>query len=152
MQPASGTTVKDVDGLVLSSQERDGSVIVSVAGDLDIVTCPALDECLKKTRAASSQVVLDLSAVGFIDTSGIAVIVRHWKQLAAAGGDLALAGARYEYTKTLWMTGLADRLGIYDSVEAALAGSVSERPGPVVQPGDDDKPAFDGPHGRHGGH
>jgi anti-sigma B factor antagonist len=117
----SGTTVEDVDGLVVSSQQRGGSVVVTVSGDLDIVTSPALDDCLTKARAVGSQVVLDLSAVGFIDTSGIAVIVRHWKQLAAVSGDMALAGARYQYTKTLWMTGLAARLKMYDNVEAALA-------------------------------
>jgi anti-sigma B factor antagonist len=49
------------------------------------------------------------------------VIVGHWKKLEAAGGSLALAGARYRYTKTLWITGLADRLSLYDTVEAALS-------------------------------
>lgn len=64
--------------------------------------------------------ILDLSAVDFMDTSALAVIVGHWKKLEAAGGQLALAGARYRYTKTLWITGLADRLDLYDSVESAL--------------------------------
>jgi anti-sigma B factor antagonist len=49
------------------------------------------------------------------------VIVGHWKQLTAAGGTLILAGARYRYTKTLWITGLAERLPLYDTVEEALA-------------------------------
>jgi anti-sigma B factor antagonist len=109
-----------VDGLVLSSEERGDSVIVTVSGDLDIVTSPALDDCLSQVRTTRSQVILDLSAVDFMDTSALAVIVGHWKKLEAAGGELALAGARYRYTKTLWITGLADRLSLYDSVEAAL--------------------------------
>jgi hypothetical protein len=37
-----------------------------------------------------------------------------------------LAGARYRYTKSLWITGLADRLPLYDSVELAIA---AEDPG-----------------------
>jgi hypothetical protein len=41
-----------------------------------------------------------------MDTGSLAVIVGHWKQVTAAGGTLALAGARYRYTKTLWITGL----------------------------------------------
>ncbi len=32
-----------------------------------------------------------------------------------------LAGARYRYTKTLWITGLADRLPLYESVDEAIA-------------------------------
>jgi anti-sigma B factor antagonist len=109
-----------VDGLVLSSEQRDGNFVVTVAGDLDIVTSPALDECLTKAQGQGNRVVLDLSGVDFMDTSALAVIVGHWKRLEAAGGSLALAGARYRYTKTLWITGLADRLSLYDSVEAAL--------------------------------
>jgi hypothetical protein len=41
--------------------------------------------------------------------------------VTAVGGTLALAGARYRYTKTLWITGLADRLPLYESVDAAVA-------------------------------
>jgi anti-sigma B factor antagonist len=112
-----------VDGLVLSSEQRGESVVISIAGDLDIVTSPALDDCLNQTGAVGSQVILDLSAVEFMDTSALAVIVGHWKKIEAAGGELALAGARYRYTKTLWITGLADRLRMYDSVDAALGGA-----------------------------
>ena len=62
-----------------------------------------------------------------MDTSSLAVIVGHWKRLAAAGGQLMLAGARYKYTKTLWITGLADRLPMYDSVDTALAAGRQRR-------------------------
>jgi anti-sigma B factor antagonist len=112
-----------MDALVLSSEQRGSSVIVTVGGDLDIVTSPALDDCLGQARAVGTQVILDLSAVDFMDTSALAVIVGHWKKLEAAGGALALAGARYRYTKTLWITGLADRLSLYDNVDAALAAA-----------------------------
>jgi anti-sigma B factor antagonist len=115
--------VTSVDGLALSSEQRGTSVIVTVSGDLDIVTSPALDDCLTQARAAASRVILDLSAVDFMDTSALAVIVGHWKKLEAAGGALALAGARYRYTKTLWITGLADRLSLYDNVEDALSAA-----------------------------
>jgi anti-sigma B factor antagonist len=115
--------VTRVDGLALSSEHRGTSVVVTVAGDLDIVTSPALDDCLTQARAAASRVILDLSAVDFMDTSALAVIVGHWKKLEAAGGALALAGARYRYTKTLWITGLADRLSLYDNVEDALSAA-----------------------------
>lgn len=118
--PGSSLLGRRVDGLELSSEQRDDNFVVTVAGDLDIVTSPALDECLNQAQSRGNRVVLDLSGVDFMDTSALAVIVGHWKRLEAAGGSLALAGARYRYTKTLWITGLADRLSLYDSVEAAL--------------------------------
>jgi anti-sigma B factor antagonist len=110
-----------VDALELSSHREADVTVVAATGDLDIVTSPRLDSSLAQARRASANVILDLSAVDFMDTSCLAVIVGHWKKLAARGGVLALAGARYRYTKTLWITGLADRLPMYDTVEEAVA-------------------------------
>jgi anti-sigma B factor antagonist len=110
-----------VDELRLSSKRQDGFTIVAVGGELDVVTSPQFDEFLTQARGEDDRVILDLSAVDFMDTGSLAVIVGHWKQLTAAGGTLVLAGARYRYTKTLWITGLADRLPLYDSVDEAIA-------------------------------
>ena len=110
-----------MDELRLSSKRRDGFVIVAVGGELDVVTSRQFDEYLTQARGEDDRVILDLSAVDFMDTGSLAVIVGHWKQLTAVGGTLVLAGARYRYTKTLWITGLADRLPLYDSVDEAIA-------------------------------
>jgi anti-sigma B factor antagonist len=117
-----------VAGLGLSSEDRDGSVIVTVHGDLDMVTSRQFDECLSQARREHNSVILDLSDVDFMDTSCLAVIVGHWKKLVAAGGTLALAGARYRPMKPLWITGLADRLPLYDSVQEALAAAAPSLP------------------------
>jgi anti-sigma B factor antagonist len=110
-----------VEGIRISSQRRDGFAVVAVSGELDIVTSRRFDECLAEVRRDADRIIIDLSAVDFMDTGSLAVIVGHWKQVTAVGGTLALAGARYRYTKTLWITGLADRLPLYDSVDAAVA-------------------------------
>jgi anti-sigma B factor antagonist len=110
-----------VEGIRISSERRDGFAVVTVSGELDIVTSRRFDECLAEARRDDVHIIIDLSAVDFMDTGSLAVIVGHWKQVMAAGGTLALAGARYRYTKTLWITGLADRLPMYDTVDAAIA-------------------------------
>jgi anti-anti-sigma factor len=114
-----------VDGIRISSERRDGFAVVAVSGELDIVTSRGFDECLAEVRRDDMHIIVDLSAVDFMDTGSLAVIVGHWKQVTAAGGTLALAGARYRYTKTLWITGLADRLPMYDSVDAAVAAGAA---------------------------
>jgi anti-sigma B factor antagonist len=96
-------------------------MIITISGDLDIVTSPQLDECLTAAEADHRRIILDFGEVSFLDTSALAVIVGHWKKAEATGGTLALASARYRYTKTLWITGLADRLPRYDTVEEAIA-------------------------------
>lgn len=118
-----------MEGLQLSSERRGGSMVVRIQGDLDLVTGRQFDEYLTRIRQEHSYVVLDLSAVDFMDTSSLAVVVGHWKAMQAANGTLALAGARYRYTKSLWITGLADRLPFFDTVEAAVAaGPVAAEP------------------------
>jgi anti-anti-sigma factor len=112
-----------MDALELSSQRVDGTVVITARGDLDIVTSPELDRSLTEARRGSPVVILDLAAVDFMDTSSLAVVVGHWKKLTVRGGTLALAGARYRYVKTLWITGLADRLPMFDTVQQAIAAS-----------------------------
>jgi anti-sigma B factor antagonist len=114
-----------VEGIRISSGRRDGFAVVAVSGELDIVTSRQFDERLVEVRRDDMHIIVDLSAVDFMDTGSLAVIVGHWKQVTAAGGTLALAGARYRYTKTLWITGLADRLPMYDSVDAAVAAGAA---------------------------
>jgi anti-sigma B factor antagonist len=119
----------------LSAERRGESLVVAVGGELDIVTSRQLDEHLTRARREHRWIVLDLTAVEFMDTSSLAVIVGHWKRLQAAGGMLVLAGARYRYTKTLWITGLADRLPMYDSVDEAVTASQAAAANGRVAPG-----------------
>jgi stage II sporulation protein AA (anti-sigma F factor antagonist) len=116
----------------LSAEHREGSLIVAVGGELDVVTSRRFDEFLSSARREHDRVILDLSQVDFLDTSALAVIIGHWKKLSAAGGTLALAGARYRYTKTLWITGLADRLPMFATTAEALEAA---RPGDAVADG-----------------
>ncbi len=132
--------------LRLSSERRGDSLIVAIGGELDIVTSRQLDDHLTRARRTHLRIVLDLTEVEFMDTSSLAVIVGHWKRLEAAGGTLVLAGARYRYTKTLWITGLADRLPLYNSVDDAVAaGPPADTPSGGGHPASPDQAASAGP-------
>ncbi len=109
-----------------STQAHDEAVVVAVHGELDVTSSQRFDDCLAEAGADGDRVVLDMSGVDFMDTTALAVIVAHWRRHVAAGGVFFLAGARYRYTKALWITGLADRLPMYDTVGEALAAAQSE--------------------------
>ena len=109
--------------LRFSMEPHDAGVVVAVSGELDIVNSQQFDDYLADASAGRDLVVLDLSAVDFMDTSALAVIVSHWRHQVEAGGMFLLAGARYRYTKALWITGLADRLPMYADVAEALAAA-----------------------------
>jgi anti-sigma B factor antagonist len=111
-----------------STELHDASVVVSVQGELDVTSSQRFDDCLSEAGERAGHVILDLSRVDFMDTTALAVIVGHWRRQLAAGGTFRLAGARYRYIKALWITGLADRLPMFDSVDEALTQSESTGP------------------------
>jgi anti-anti-sigma factor len=112
--------------LRFSIEPHGASVVVSVQGELDITSSQRFDDCLSEAAAESDQVILDMSEVDFMDTTALAVIVAHWRRQADEGGQFVLAGARYRYTKALWITGLADRLPMHDTVDQALAALAAQ--------------------------
>jgi anti-sigma B factor antagonist len=121
--------------LRFSIEPHGASVVVSVQGELDVTSSQRFDDCLSEAAAESDQVILDMSKVDFMDTTALAVIVGHWRRQADEGGRFVLAGARYRYTKALWITGLADRLPMYDTVDEALAALAETGSGTASGPG-----------------
>jgi len=121
-----------VPELHVSLESHGDAVVVSIQGELDVVSKQRFEDCLSEAAEQSGRVVLDLSRVDFMDTTALAVIVGHWRRLVADGGTFRIAGARYRYVKALWITGLADRLPMYDSVDEALA---DDGPGTASGPG-----------------
>jgi anti-anti-sigma factor len=122
----------------MSLEPHGDAMVVSIQGELDVVSKQRFEDCLSEAAAESDRVVLDLSRVDFMDTTALAVIVGHWRRLVAAGGTFRIAGARYRYVKALWITGLADRLPMYDTVDEALAdeGSGAGNGPGASQPGE----------------
>ncbi len=119
--------------LSFSMEPHGASVVASVRGELDVVSSERFDDFLAEAAATSDRVILDLSGVDFMDTTALAVIVGHWRHQAAAGGLFFLAGARYRYTKALWITGLADRLPMYETVDEAITAAETVPPEPGAE-------------------
>lgn len=126
--------------LSFSMEPHGASVVASIRGELDVVSSQRFDDYLAEAAATSDRVILDLSAVDFMDTTALAVIVGHWRRQVEAGGLFFLAGARYRYVKALWITGLADRMPMYDTVDEAVAvaaRTVQPEPGAEAASGHD---------------
>ncbi len=113
--------------LSLSSEQRGAFTVVRVSGNLDLTSRDQFDQYLTQARRLSRRLIIDMSDVTFMDTGCLAVIMGHYKRLSASGG-LILAGAQYRPAKALWITGLAYRLPLYDSVDEAIAGVGEEPP------------------------
>lgn len=100
--------------------------VVSVRGELDLGTAPELEGPLRQAVDSGEPLLLDLSACEFIDSTGIAMIVRAWQQLGSGngegeGGKVVICGANEQVRRILEITGLELSIPIEASREQALA-------------------------------
>jgi anti-sigma B factor antagonist len=112
----------------VESAELEGGVrAFSVRGELDMNTAPELERQLAEVlEEARASVMLDLTECEFIDSTGIAVIVRAWQRLDRnAGGDgegrLVLCCINHQVRRLLTITGVDSSISMHDQREAALA-------------------------------
>ena len=92
------------------SVESDGTVIITLAGELDIHTVPALEATLTDK---AERVVVDAGALEFADSSAIAMFVR-WANHA---GHIEIRDPQAHLRRRLVGMGLADRLQIGPDAE-----------------------------------
>ena len=102
--------------------QRGWKDIVEVApdGDLDMASASRL-RLTDHLNAGQTKIVLDLQGVDYIDSSGLAEVVRAMKRAREAGGDLRLCGLRENVLKIIEMTGLNKAISVYPTREEALA-------------------------------
>ncbi|MFC0004860.1 STAS domain-containing protein [Micromonospora siamensis] len=110
----------------LSTREGRTSTVVEVAGDLDMSTTPQLRDRLEAVvEAGARTVVVDLTGVGFLDSSGLGALVVAHKDLRARDGWLRLAGVRRPVRTVLSITSVDRVIGIFDTVREAEEASPS---------------------------
>ena len=72
---------------------EEGIEVLVLAGEIDLHYAPVLRALLQaKIAARSPALILDLSGVTFIDSSGLAAIIEYFRDAADHGGVLCLAG------------------------------------------------------------
>lgn len=110
-----------------AAQLDDGVRVVAVRGELDLSTAPELEPPLEEAvSSGDASVLIDLSECEFIDSTGIALIVRTWQRLdSSAEGDgtgkVVICSANDQVRRVLEITGLELSIPIHGTREAALA-------------------------------
>jgi anti-anti-sigma factor len=110
-----------------ADQLDDGIRVVAVRGELDLSTAPELEGPLNDAIAAGdASVLVDLSECEFIDSTGIALIVRAWQQLdRGANGDgagrVVICSYNDQVRRVLEITGIELSIPIHSSRDEALA-------------------------------
>jgi anti-anti-sigma factor len=113
---------------------REGSIeSITVTGEIDLSNVAALDEALRSALSgATMSCLLDLSEVGFMDSSAVHTLIRWSKEAqvsAREGLAIMVGGADTAAARVLSVAGLMKRLPVFDSRDAALrALELGQRP------------------------
>ncbi len=107
--------------------ELEGWALVRVGGDLDITTGPRLREQLVAVvTSGQPRIILDLDDVGFIDSTGLGIVVGMLKRTRSHGGDLRLVCTQPAVRKVFQITALDHTIPLAASPEEALTGTPPE--------------------------
>lgn len=88
--------------------------MIKVDGDLDMSTAESLVDTVTGVVAGAGALAvnLDLSGLGFLDSSGIRALLRARRAVVAQGGSLTVSGARGLVAEVLHITAVEELLGI----------------------------------------
>ncbi|MDQ2750686.1 MAG: STAS domain-containing protein [Actinomycetota bacterium] len=107
--------------LSVSQQSVGEYPVLEVRGEVDVYSAPALADGLTTLLDSGTKaVIVDLTEVGFLDSTGLGVLVAARSNAADAGRALPIACDRERILKLFKITGLDAVFDIYPSVHAAV--------------------------------
>lgn len=102
-------------------QEQQEQTTISLSGEIDAYTAPKLREtAFPYTEKDGASVVIDLSNVTYMDSTGLGVFVGLFKNLNAHNGSLKLTGLSDRLKRLFDITGLADIMNINSGSEGGV--------------------------------
>jgi anti-sigma B factor antagonist len=98
--------------------------VVEVGGEVDVYTAPRLRDRLNEVVGSGQQhLVVDLTKVDFLDSTGLGVLVGAYRRLDRTGGSLVLVCPHEKLLKIFRIAGLESVFKIYRTVPEATAAS-----------------------------
>lgn len=107
-----------------ASESLDGGIhVVSVSGEVDLATGPALERALfALPQAGVASVIVDLTDCSFMSATGLHLLARTKGRFDRSGGRVAVVSANRSVLRVFGLTGLDQAFPIYPSRGAALNG------------------------------
>ncbi len=101
-------------------KEDDNAIIVAFSGDVDLESSPDARKILLECVGKHKPVLVDLSKVGYIDSSGVASLVESLQSARKVGSDLLLVAVSEGALRVLQLARLDKVFTICDSIEDGL--------------------------------
>jgi anti-sigma B factor antagonist len=108
-----------VEILDVMSEDRDGLVHVALVGELDLSTVAKVQEELRRVEASSPDtLVVDLSKLTFLDSTGLRCIVTADERARAEGRRIVIVRGPDAVQRVFAITRLEERLEMVDDVDS----------------------------------
>jgi anti-sigma B factor antagonist len=108
---------------ITDRQLEGGKQIVAVTGEIDLFTAPEFKQRVSAPiDAGRSNVIVDLTATTFIDSSSLGVLIGAHRRLKLRGGSLVVVCDNEAIVKTFRITGLDGVFTLVKSLDDALDG------------------------------
>jgi anti-sigma B factor antagonist len=104
--------------LDVTTEARDGVTVVTLGGELDIYTVASFRQDLEQLDPAASPVVIDLTDVTLLDSSGLGALVSLLNRARAGQGQLGLICPHRRLRRVFEITGLRRAFVFGDDLEA----------------------------------
>ena len=105
--------------LDVRTEDRDGLVHIALVGELDLSTVAKVQEELRRVEANSpATLVVDLSKLTFLDSTGLRCIVTADERARAAGRRIVIVRGPDPVQRVFAITRLEERLEMVDDVGA----------------------------------
>ena len=109
-------------GLEVRKESRNDTIILHAVGDIDLSCSPILRSQLIKAQAEKpAKLIVDLSEVSYMDSSGVATLVEALKSARNAGTSLVICGLQERVRSIFEIARLDIVFTIVDDVDAALS-------------------------------
>ncbi len=106
--------------LRIESSTNDGTAVLALRGEVDVYTAPKLKSSLiDLVDEGTYEIIVDLSEVDFIDSSGLGVLVGGLKRVKAREGSISLVCSQENILKIFRITGLNKVFPIYATLDEA---------------------------------
>lgn len=114
--------------LIVTDRPDDGVAVLSVTGEIDVHSAPALHEGLETQVTRDLRgVVVDLTGVAFLDSTGLGALVSGRTAAGERGVSLPVVCNSERILKLFTITGLDGVFQLFDDVESAVAAVTAER-------------------------
>lgn len=129
VRPGRDDQQTDDEGLAVSRSQVGGVHVVTVTGEVDMLTEPTMSQAVESVIAGSDgrAVVIDLSGVSFFSSTGMSALLRAQDLASRRGISLGIvAEGTGQVLRTLQLTGLDRVVGVHQSLAEATAAPAAD--------------------------